>query len=383
MSRRAFVIVIDACGVGELPDAVDYGDGGANTLAHVAAAVGGLRVPGLAQLGLGSIIALDGVPAAVAPVLHGRLHALGPGKDSTAGHWELMGVVAEVAPPTYPEGLPSELVAAIEAAIGRPVICNLPYNGIAAIDDFGGEHVRSGRVIIYTSQDSVVQLAAHVDVLGTDELYAACEAVRELMQGDHAVGRVIARPFEGAPGAFARTLGRRDYVLAPPSRSYVDELAASGCPVHAVGKVADLFPQVEFAGVHAGATNGQALTATDRLFDELPAGLVFTNLIETDQRFGHRKDTDGFHAALREIDAALGSWLGALGPDDLLVITADHGCDPQAPHTEHTREHVPLLASFPGHGGRRHDGPMADVGASVLRWLAGREAADLPGKPFV
>jgi phosphopentomutase len=302
VSRRAFVVVLDACGVGALPDAADYGDADADTLGHLARAVGGLELPVLGGLGLGRVATLAGVPPAGDPVLHGRLHPLGPGKESTTGHWELMGV------------------------------------GPAA---------------------------------------------REVMQGEHAVGRVIARPFQGTPGAFTRTHGRRDFSLPPPSRSYLDELRADGVPVHAVGKVDQLFAGVGVDRSHPGPTNPIAIESTDRLLDELEAGLVFVNLVETDQVYGHRKDVAGFERALRQIDAAAGSWLEHLREEDLLVLTADHGCDPTTPGTDHTREHAPLLAVFPGHGGRRHDGPLADVGASALRWLAGRDAAGLPGSSFL
>jgi phosphopentomutase len=383
--RRAFVVVVDACGVGALPDAADYGDAGASTLAHVAAAVGGLELPTLGALGLGNIVPLPGVPPSATPVLHGRLHALGPGKDSTAGHWELMGVVAASAPPCFPDGLPAPLRARVEAAIGSPVICNRPYNGIAAIDEFGLAHLRSGAPILYTSQDSVIQLAAHVGVMAPEQLYAACAALRgALADGDDAVGRVIARPFDGEPGAFARTRGRRDYALAPPSPSHLDALRSAGVAVHGVGKAPSLFAGVGFDAEHPGTTNEEALASISALLDGLESGLVFANLIETDQLYGHRKDVHGFHAALRRIDAALAAWLTRLGPDDLLVVTADHGVDPAASHSDHTREHAPLLARFAAHGGRRHDGPLADVGASALDWLTrGRATAAIPGRSFI
>jgi phosphopentomutase len=383
VTRRAFVVVIDACGAGALPDAADYGDDGANTLAHVAQAVGGLRLPVLGALGLGRVLALAGVAPAATPVLHGRLAAHGPGKDSTSGHWELMGAILPAPLPTYPDGFPPDVVRALERATGRRFICNRPYNGIAAIDDHGAEHLRGGALILYTSQDSVAQIAAHVDRVSEPELHAVCVAARAVMRGEHAVGRVIARPFAGRPGAFRRTEGRRDLSVAPPGRTYLRELREAGVPVHAVGKIGDLFAGDGIDHCHPGATNARALAETTRLVDELDAGFVFTNLVETDQRYGHRKDVDGFHAALREIDAAVGGWLGRLGRDDLLVITADHGCDPATAHSDHTREHVPLLARFDGHDGRRHDGALADVGASVLRWLVGRDAPALPGHPFL
>lgn len=381
--RRAFVVVLDACGVGALPDAADYGDAGSNTLGHLATAVHGLALPTLAGLGLGSILGLEGVPPATAPRLYGRLHALGPGKDSTAGHHELMGVVAPLAPPTYPDGFPADVVAAVGRISGRGVICNRPYNGIGAIEDFGAEHLRSGALIVYTSQDSVLQIAAHVDIIAAAELYEICRGVRAFMVGPHAVGRVIARPFHGAPGAFARTEGRHDFALEPPGRSYLQELQGAAVPVHTVGKVGELFNGVGIDVQHPGPTNAAALSETTELLRGLEHGFVFTNLVETDQVYGHRHDVEGFHRALRVIDACVAGWLELLLEGDLLVLTADHGCDPTSPRTDHTREYAPLLASFAGHAGRRHDGPLADVGASVLKWISGERAPRLPGEAFV
>lgn len=384
MGRRAFVVVLDACGAGALPDAADYGDAGTNTLGHLAQAAGGLELPVLQRLGLGSILPVEGVPPSADPVLHGRLRPLGAGKDSTTGHSELMGIVATAPRPTYPGGFPPEIVQAIERIAGRRVVCNAATDGLAAIDAFGAAARADGALIVYTSQDSVLQIAAHEEAVPVDELHAICARVRELMTGEHAVGRVIARPFAGgADAGFARTPRRRDFALSPPSPSYLDALGDAGVPVHAVGKVAQLFAGCDFAGVHPGATNALALASTTELLQQLDGGFVFTNLIETDEVYGHRKDVEGFHAALRAIDAAVGAWLARLRPGDLLILTADHGCDPLHPGTDHTREHAPVLACFEGHGGRRHDGPLADVGASVLRWLTGRDAPDLPGAPFV
>ncbi len=384
MDRRAFVIVLDACGAGELPDAADYGDAGADTLGHVAAAAGGLDVPALGRLGLGSILPLAGVAPAADPVLHGRLHPLGPGKDTITGHWELMGVVPPEPMRTYPDGFPEEIIEAISVATGRGVIVNRPYSGTEVIADHGERHLQSGDLIVYTSADSVLQIAAHEDVLSLEELHAASRAAREIMRGEHTVGRVIARPFRGAPGAFERTTGRLDLAVPPPSRSYLQELQAAGEPVHAVGKVGQVFAGVGIDAEHPGATNPAAIASVSELMEELDRGLVFANLVETDQRYGHRKDIPGFAAALHEIDAATSDWVERADPErDLLVLTADHGVDPTTPGTDHTREHVPLLARFAGHGGRRHDGPMADVGASVLAWLAGRDAPDLPGRSFL
>ncbi len=379
---RAAVIVMDACGVGALPDAAGYGDAGTNTLGHLAERVGGLELPTLERLGLGNILPLEGVAPAGEPVVHGRLHPLGPGKESTTGHWELMGVVPQHALPTYPDGFPPEVVELLVRATGRRFCCNRPYSGTEVIEDFGRHHLDTGELILYTSADSVLQLAAHVDVLSEPELYAACEAARETMAGEHAVGRVIARPFEGEPGAFRRREGRRDYAAPPPGRSYLEELEEAALPVHGVGKIRDLFAGVGVTEKHDGATNAKGIASVTRLLEELDSGLIFVNLVETDQVYGHRHDVEGFHGALKEIDAAVAGWLELLRDDDLLILTADHGVDPNVDHTDHTREYAPLLAVFGGSEGR-HDGPLADVGASVLRRLTGRDSAELPGEPFV
>lgn len=384
MTRRAFVVVADAVGVGALPDAADYGDAGANTLAHVAESEGGLRLPTLQRLGLGSIVPLAGVaPAAPPAAVHGRLAATGPGKDSTTGHWELMGVVTPSPLPTFPDGFPAEVVAHIARLTGHAPLCNRPYDGLRAIDDFGAEHVATHAPIVYTSQDSVLQIAAHEDVLPEPRLHAVCAELREVLAGELAVGRVIARPFTGTEGAFTRTDGRRDFAVRPPSRSYLEAVQDAGLPVHAVGKAWDLFAGVGIDVKHPAPTNAAGIASMSMLVDGLPEGLVLTNLVETDQVHGHRKDTAGFHRALREIDTAVSGWLRRMRPGDLLVVTADHGVDPWAEHTDHTREHVPLLAAFAGAGGRRHDGAMSDVGASALAWLTGEDDPSLPGASFL
>ena len=381
--RRATVVVMDACGVGALPDAAAYGDAGSNTLVHLAEQVGGLRLPTLARLGLGSIVPIPGVAPAPDPAVYGRLAPLGPGKESTTGHWELMGVVPAQPLPTYPSGFPPDVVRALEDATGLRFCCNRPYSGTEVIEAYGPHHLETGEAILYTSADSVLQIACHVDVVPEAALYAACEAARRVMSGENAVGRVIARPFEGSPGSFRRREGRRDYSLRPPGRSYLEELQDAGAPVHGVGKIHDLFAGVGIDVKHAGATNVAGIAETTRLLRELEAGLIFVNLVETDQVYGHRHDVEGFHRALIEIDAAVAEWLTLVGEDDLLIVTADHGVDPTAPHTDHTREYAPLLATFTGGSGRRHDGLLADVGASVLLWIAGRRASGLPGEPFV
>ena len=374
---------MDACGVGALPDAAAYGDEGTNTLGHLAQAAGGLDLPVLGSLGLGSIVPLVGVPPAATPVLHGRVGAQGPGKESTTGHWELMGVRVERPLPTYPEGFPSDVVAALERATGQRFCCNRPFSGTVVLDEFGEHHLETGELILYTSADSVLQIAAHVDVMSEQQLYEVCAAAREVMDGENAVGRVIARPFEGGPGAWRRREGRRDFALPPPSRSYLEELQDAGVPVHGVGKIRDLFAGVGVDVKHSGATNAEGIAATTALLRDLPGGLIFVNLVETDQVYGHRHDVPGFAGALREIDDAVAQWLPLLHDDDLLVLTADHGVDPTTNHTDHTREYAPLLARFDGDGGRRHDGALADVGASVMRWLTGRDVPELPGASFV
>ena len=381
--RRATVIVMDACGVGALPDAAGYGDEGANTLGHLAERAGGLDLPTLGALGLGSIIPLQGVPPAASPVLHGRVGAEGPGKESTTGHWELMGVRVERALPTYPEGFPPDVMTALEAATGRRFCCNRPFSGTAVLEAFGEHHLETGELILYTSADSVLQIAAHVDVLSEPELYDVCATAREVMDGEHAVGRVIARPFEGGPGAWHRREGRRDFALPPPSRSYLEELQAAGLPVHGVGKIRDLFAGVGVDFKHPGATNAEGIASTVELLRQPADGLIFVNLVETDQVYGHRHDIAGFAAALRVIDDAVAHWLRLMGDGDLLVLTADHGVDPTTDHTDHTREYAPLLARYPGHGGRRHDGALADVGASVFAWLTGEKVPGLPGTSFL
>jgi phosphopentomutase len=294
-----------------------------------------------------------------------------------------MGVVPTAPLPTYPDGFPPDVVAMLERVTGLRFCANHPASGTEVIEQWGEHHLRTGEVILYTSADSVLQLAAHHDVVSEEELLAACAAAREAMTGEHAVGRVIARPFEGVAGAFRRTEGRKDFAVAPPGRSYLDELQGAGVPVHAVGKVRDLFAGVGIDEYHPGPTNERGIAAIGELVGQLESGLVFANLVETDQVYGHRHDVEGFHGALREIDAAVGAWLDRLRDDDLLVLTADHGVDPRAPHTDHTREYAPLLATFAGQDGSRHDGPLADVGASLLEWLAGREAPALPGLSFV
>ncbi|WP_320671631.1 phosphopentomutase [Patulibacter defluvii] len=389
MSRRAFVVVLDACGVGATSDAAEYGDEGSDTLGHLAAIEGGLALPTLAALGLGHLTAIAGVPPSGAPVVHGRLAPIGPGKDSIVGHWGLMGVAAPGPLPAWPEGVAADEREEWGQALGVRFLAGARTDGITAIERWGEQHLASGDPILYTSVDSVLQVAAHDDHWPAPALHELCARLHAALTPERRPARVIARPFAGRPGAFRRTDGRRDVALPPPGRSYLDELLAAGQAVHGVGKVVDVFAGRGFTATHPGATNAVALATVERLLDELPAGLAFANLVETDERYGHRKDTAGFHRALREIDAAVARWLPRLGADDLLILTADHGVDPAAPHRDHTRELAPLLATVGGTRGgpvvegARHDGVLADVGATVLRWLTGGDAPGLPGRPLL
>jgi phosphopentomutase len=271
----------------------------------------------------------------------------------------------------------------VTAASGRPVICNRPYSGTAVIDDFGAEQLGTGALIVYTSQDSVLQIAAHEAVVPESELVEICRTVRRELPADHRIGRVITRPFRGEPGHFERTDGRKDFAIEAPSVSYLDRLHAAGIPVHSVGKAGQLFVGRGVDEQHPGSTNAVALAEIDALVQTLEHGFVFANLIETDQVYGHRHDLPGFVGALEQIDSHVRRWLELLRPHDLLVLTADHGVDPLAAHTDHTREHVPLLAVWQGAQPERHDGPMSDVGASVLKWMTGTDDSELPGTPFL
>ncbi|HET9979933.1 MAG TPA: phosphopentomutase [Ktedonobacterales bacterium] len=366
--ERAIVIVLDGVGVGQASDAAAYGDEGANCLANCARAVGGLALPTLGHLGLGNLTEIAGTPPQPPMGACGRLIERSPGKDSTTGHWELMGVVLDRPLPTYPHGFPADLVARFEEAIGHRVLGNKPASGTAIIEELGAEHLRTGFPILYTSADSVFQLAAHEDVIPLSDLYRMCAVARGLLTGENAVGRVIARPFTGAPGAFVRTPHRRDFSLEPPAPTLLDALKASGREVVGIGKIEDLFALRGLTASNHTATNAEgeaaALVEVARPF----AGLLFVNLVEFDQNFGHRRNPAGYAEALRAFDAWLPSLLARLGDGDVLFITGDHGTDPTWRGTDHTRESVPLLVAGkpvrPGvHLGARSS--FADLGATL------------------
>ena len=383
---RAAVIVLDAVGVGELPDAGRYGDEGSSTLQHVAEAVGGLDLPNLERLGLGNVQPLLGcAPRPAAASIVGRLRERSEGKDTTTGHWELAGVVTPVAMPTYPNGFPDELVRAFAEATGRGVIGNEPASGTEIIQRLGDEHVATGSWIVYTSADSVFQVAAHEEVVPLEELYEACRTARAMLRPPHAVGRVIARPFVGRSGDYRRTPNRHDFSLEPTRPNHLTRIREAGLPVHGVGKIADVFAGLDVDTSAPTASNAEGIRATLRLLREADDGLIFANLVETDMTYGHRNDPVGFHACLQEFDRALPELLDALRSDDLLVLCSDHGCDPTTPSTDHSREHALLLAHAPGWtSGGRHDGWFSDVGATCYRHLTRRDPApDLPGEPFV
>jgi phosphopentomutase len=341
-------IVLDGVGAGALPDAETFGDAGSDTLGHVAAAVGGLRMPHLGRLGLGNVHPIAGVPPRRAPDgCFGRLAERSVGKDSTTGHWELAGIVLDRPFPTYPDGFPPELVRVFSTAIGRDVLGNVAASGTEIIQRLGDEHVASGKPIIYTSADSVFQIAAHEDVIALDELYRICETARGLLVGEHGVGRVIARPFTGTSGGYARTSNRRDFSLAPPRPTLLDRLAVGGVPVFGVGKVGELFAGRGFVDVVKTASNAEGIETTLSMMRTLDDGLIFVNLIDFDTLYGHRNDPEGFARALEAFDEAVPDLVGHTRGDDMLVVTADHGNDPTTASTDHSREYVPLIVVWP------------------------------------
>jgi phosphopentomutase len=387
---RACVIVLDAVGAGALPDAAEYGDEGSDTLGNVARAVGGLDLPNLEALGLGNVEPLEGCPPQPgAPAVAGRLVERSKGKDTTTGHWELMGVVTPQPLPTYPHGFPDDVIEPFMHRTGRGVLGNVPASGTTIIEELGEEHQATGKWIVYTSADSVFQIAAHEETVPLEELYEACRVARhEVLVGKHAVGRVIARPFTGEPGSYTRTPNRRDFSLEPRRPNYLSLARAAGARVHGVGKISDIFAGCDVDESHPTKSNVEGITQTERLLREADgeSTLVFTNLIETDMLWGHRNDPVNFHRALQDFDRRLPDLLEALGSGDLLVLTSDHGCDPTTPSTDHSREHALLLAYVAGRnaGGARHDGEFADVGATVNAWFGGRSAPrGVAGRPIL
>ncbi len=385
---RACVIVLDAVGAGALPDAAEFGDEGSNTLANVARAVGGLDLPTLEALGLGNVEPLEGcAPQPGAPAVAGRLLERSKGKDTTIGHWELMGIVTPQPMPTYPFGFPDEVIDPFMNRTGHGVLGNRPASGTEIIQELGEEHQRTGKWIVYTSADSVFQIAAHEDTIPLEELYDGCRVAREILTGKHAVGRVIARPFTGEPGAYERTPNRHDFSLEPRRPNYLSQVRAAGHKVYGVGKIPDIFAHVDIDEEHPTRSNVEGIQKTEELLRTIEDGFVFTNLVETDMLWGHRNDPVNFHRCLQDFDRRLPDLLDALQPGDLLVVTSDHGCDPTTPSTDHSREYALLLAYVEGRNaaGKVHeDGEFADVGATVNVWLGGGSAPrGVPGRPIV
>lgn len=348
MYARAIVIVLDSVGIGELPDAALYEDQGSNTLANIAARVP-LRIPTLAAMGLGRLVPLPGMPAATAPTAaFGRMMERSAGKDSVTGHWELMGVVLDHPFPTFPNGFPPELIRAFEDRIGRPSIGNVVASGTAIIDELGPRHMETGYPIVYTSADSVFQIAAHEGIVPVPTLYEWCEAAYDLSVRGLGLGRVIARPFIGLPGSFARTSNRHDYAMPPVQETLLDRLVRAGHQVTSVGKVADLFAGQGISESHPTSSDADGMNRIEALMATQERGLIFANLVDFDTLYGHRNDTAGYGANLERFDARLAALLPRLRAGDLLVVTADHGNDPTTPSTDHSREHVPVLLQGAG-----------------------------------
>jgi phosphopentomutase len=380
------VIVLDAVGAGELPDAAQYGDEGSDTLGNVAKAVGGLDLPNMEALGLGNVEPLEGCPPQPgAPAVAGRLIERSKGKDTTTGHWELMGLVTAKAFPTYPHGFPHDVIDPFMHKTGRGVLGNRPASGTEIILELGEEHQKTGKWIVYTSADSVFQVAAHEETVPLEELYEACRDAREVLTGKHAVGRVIARPFIGEPGNYTRTPNRHDYSLVPRRPNYLSLVRDAGMKIHGVGKISDIFAGQDVDESNPTKSNIEGIQVTEKLLQELDDGFVFVNLVETDMLWGHRNDPVNFHRSLQDFDRRLPDLLEALRPGDLLIVTSDHGCDPTTPSTDHSREHAMLLAYVAGRNaaGQVHEGEFADVGATVNAWLGGKAPGrGIPGQPI-
>ena len=342
-AKRVFIIVLDSVGIGYAPDAADFGDLGANTMKRISASEK-FNIPTLLKMGLGNIDGVDYLPKEDMPsAAVCRLRELSRGKDTTTGHWEMMGIVSERAMPTYPDGFPKEILDEFSRRTGRGVICNKPYSGTDVIRDYGKQHVETGDLIVYTSADSVFQIAAHEEVVPLEKLYEYCRIAREILQGEHAVGRVIARPFVGTEGAYKRTENRHDYSLTPPAKTAMDAIGESGLDVISIGKIYDIFSGAGIKKSLPTHNNGEGMQTLLEVQKTDFNGLCFANLVDFDMLYGHRQDIDGYANALTTFDGWLPEFIGGMADDDILMITADHGCDPGDTSTDHTREDVPLI----------------------------------------
>lgn len=369
--RRIILLILDSVGIGEAPDAGEYGDLGSDTLGNLAR-VRPLSLPNLLRLGLGNIKPLAGLPANAMPMgCFGRCRPASPGKDTTTGHWELAGIHLERPFPLYPDGFPGEVIEPFVARTGRAVLGNCAASGTEIIARLGAEHMRTGAWIVYTSADSVFQVAAHEDIVPLPELCRACEIAREILRGEHEAGRVIARPFTGAPGSFVRDgAARKDYAIAPPPGMLLDVLAERDVAVCSVGKVKDVFLGRGIRTGFKAGTNAEGMARTLAAMESVREGLIFINLVDFDMLYGHRNDVEGYARALEAVDAWLPDLLGRMGRDDLLMITADHGCDPTTESTDHSREYVPLLVFGPGAAAGRDLGTresLSDIGQTIAQ----------------
>jgi len=342
--NRVILVVLDGCGIGELPDASKYNDQGSNTIGNTASAVGGLALPELEKLGLGNIAEIEGVPAKMYPLASfGKMLELSVGKDSTTGHWEIAGLILNRCFPTYPRGFPAELMDRFRKEIGNDILGNKPASGTEIIEELGEEHLKTGKPIVYTSADSVFQIACHEKVIPTEELYRLCQKARQILTGQHSVGRVIARPFIGQPGSFKRTEKRRDFSLPPPDDTILDILKKKELEVVGIGKIEDLFAGRGLTQPFHTESNLDGVAKLYHIMQSDFSGLVFVNLIDFDMLWGHRNDVKAFAKGLQEFDLVLPEILDSLKSDDVLILTADHGCDPTTSSTNHSREYVPLL----------------------------------------
>ena len=382
MAKRAFLIVLDSVGIGEMPDAAEWNDEGSNTIGAVRQHPD-FYCPNLEKMGL---FAIDGIGEKIdsTRTCYARMREASKGKDTTIGHWEIAGIYSPKPLPTYPNGFPEEVIAEFERLTGRGTLCNRPYSGTEVIKDFGEEHVKTGKLIVYTSADSVFQIAAHEDYVPVEELYRYCEIARELLKGEHGVGRIIARPFNGEY-PFKRTQHRHDYSLQPPATTVSDILKEKGYDVISVGKIFDIFAGKGFTESYPTGNNEQGMNTTMGMADRDFNGLCFVNLVDFDMVYGHRNDVGGYARALSAFDAWLGEFLPKLKEDDMLIITADHGCDPATPSTDHSREYTPMIA----YGDKLKNGvnlgtreTFADIGATVLEWF-GESSDEVYGNSFL
>ena len=379
---KTILIVLDSLGAGALPDAAAFGDAGAHTIKSISQSPC-FSVSNLKMLGLGNIEGLEFLGASEAPkASYGRAKERSKGKDTTIGHWELAGVVSERPLPTFPDGFPQELLQKMEQAWGRGVLCNQPYSGTEVIRDYGDEMVQTGKLIVYTSADSVFQIAAHEEIVPLEELYAICRKARELLKGEWGVGRVIARPFVGESGNYTRTANRRDFSLQPPQDTLLDILQKKGVSVTSVGKIVDIFAERGIDRAILTHSNAEGMKETLELVRQGQDGLIFLNLVDFDMIYGHRQDVDGYAKALAEFDAWLPQLMAAMGEEDRLIITADHGCDPADQSTDHTREYIPILVYSPSLSprplGTRQS--FCDIGQTIAEWY---DTALAEGEPML